>query len=67
MEKKAFFQQLDERTDIRYTDSGLKIFRLKFPRAHLRLCNVKSILEAGMYVYGQNPVIHCFRMAQHIF
>ncbi|WP_338443403.1 pitrilysin family protein [Bacillus spizizenii] len=41
MEKKAFFQQLDERTDIRYTDSGLKIFRLKFPRAHLRLCNVK--------------------------
>lgn len=41
MEKKAFFQQLDEQTDIRYTDSGLKIFRLKFPRAHLRLCNVK--------------------------
>ncbi|MCY9033858.1 M16 family metallopeptidase [Bacillus inaquosorum] len=41
MEKKAFFQQLDERTDIRYTDSGLKIFRLKFPRANLRLCNVK--------------------------
>ncbi|KFI02572.1 insulinase family protein [Bacillus spizizenii] len=41
MEKKAFFQQLDERTDIRYTDSGMKIIRLKFPRAHLRLCNVK--------------------------
>ncbi|OBA03196.1 peptidase M16 [Bacillus subtilis] len=41
MEKKAFFQHLDERTDIKYTDSGLKIFRLKFPRAHLRLCNVK--------------------------
>ncbi|PNB52487.1 insulinase family protein, partial [Pseudomonas sp. GW456-E7] len=41
MEKKAFFQQLDERTDIRYTDSGLRIFRLKFPPAHLRLCNVK--------------------------
>ncbi|MFP7231314.1 pitrilysin family protein [Bacillus subtilis] len=42
MEKKAFFQQLDERTDIRYTKSGLKIFRLKFPRANLRLCNVKT-------------------------
>ncbi|WP_426983176.1 M16 family metallopeptidase [Bacillus cabrialesii] len=41
MEKKAFFQHLDERTDIKYTESGLKIFRLKFPRAHLRLCNVK--------------------------
>ncbi|NTU25885.1 insulinase family protein [Bacillus tequilensis] len=41
MDKKAFFQHLDERTDIKYTDSGLKIFRLKFPRAHLRLCNVK--------------------------
>ncbi|MER0465102.1 pitrilysin family protein [Bacillus cabrialesii subsp. cabrialesii] len=41
MEKKAFFQHLDEQTDIKYTDSGLKIFRLKFPRAHLRLCNVK--------------------------
>lgn len=42
MEKEAFFQQLDERTDIRYTDKGMKIFRLQFPRAHLRLCNVKT-------------------------
>ncbi|MEC1736672.1 pitrilysin family protein [Bacillus mojavensis] len=41
MEKEAFFQQLDERTDIRYADNGMKIFRLQFPRAHLRLCNVK--------------------------
>lgn len=42
MEKEAFFQQLDERTDIRYADNGMKIFRLQFPRAHLRLCNVKT-------------------------
>lgn len=42
MEKEAFFQQLDERTDIRYAENGMKIFRLQFPRAHLRLCNVKT-------------------------
>ncbi len=67
MEKKAFFQQLDERTDIRYTDSGMKIIRLKFPRAHLRLCNVKSILEAGMSAYRQNQATRFSRMAQRIF
>lgn len=41
LEKETFFHQLDARTEITYADNGLKICRVKFPNAHMRLCNVK--------------------------